>query len=87
MNFSLLDLPSLVTHHLFYFLDYESLKAVRQVCKTWHLFLEQNDSLFKKFVKIESATLKSNDPRKVWDRKYLEETLQRWKSLAKNGNY
>ena len=85
MSLSLLDLPSLVTHRIFSFFDYKSLKTVRQVCKTWHLFLEQNRSLLKRFIKIEAPTLslnsRSGDP-KAWDRKLIEENLCQWNALA-----
>ena len=85
MSLSLLDLPSLVTHRIFSFFDYKSLKNVRQVCKTWHLFLEQNRSLLKRFIKIETPTLslnaRSGDPA-VWDRKFIEENLNQWNALG-----
>ena len=80
-----MDIPSLVTHRIFSFFDYKSLKTARQVCKTWHLFLEQNRSLVKRFVKIESQTLPRYDPMHgyhAWEKKLIEKNLSQWNALA-----
>ena len=83
MSLSPIDLPSLVTHRIFSFFDYKSLKTARQVCKTWHLFLEQNRSLVKRFIEIESPDdLNSRVPKNAWDRKFVEENLYQWNALA-----
>ena len=88
-----MDLPSLVTHRIFSFFDYKALKTVRQVCKTWHLFLEQNRSFLKRFIKIifDSAILYSREfhgyggpggPKRTWDRSGTEEIMHQWNALA-----
>ena len=82
MSLSPVDLPSLVTHQIFSFFDYKSLKTARQVCKTWHLFLEQNRSHLKKFIEIEPPDLNSRVPKNAWDRKFVEENLYQWNALA-----
>ena len=82
MSLSPIDLPSLVTHRIFSFFDYKSLKTARQVCKTWHLFLEQSRSHLKKFIKIEPPDLNNRVPRNSWDRKLVEENLSQWNALA-----
>ena len=81
MSLSPMDLPE-IRIRIFSFFDYKSLKTARQVCKTWHLFVEQNRSLVKRFIEIESPTLNSNDPKKIWDRKFMESTLHEWNALA-----
>merc|ERR1712142_545450 len=91
MSLSPLELPKLVTCHIlklppeltrkiFLSLDFNSLKAVRQVCKTWQLFSEER-SLWKKFIDIDLNALN-----KWWvDGGYARagiEKIQLWKNLS-----
>merc|ERR1712200_153082 len=51
MSVSPLKLPPEVTLQILSFLDYNSLKTMRQVCRTWKFFLEER-SLWKNFAEI-----------------------------------
>ena len=70
MSVSPLKLPPEMTLHIFSLLDYKSLKAVRQVCKTWQLFLEER-SLWKNFAKIEELSNKE-----------INRNILNWKNFA-----
>ena len=70
MSVQPLKLPPEVDLHIFSLLDYKSLKAVRQVCKTWQLFLEER-SLWKDFVKIEELSNKE-----------INRNILNWKNFA-----
>ena len=84
-----IEFPYLVTRHIFSLLDYQSLKAVRQVCKTWRLFLEEQRerSLWKRFIEIESPMLKTGlyrDAVPISEESKLcyQANILEWKNLA-----
>ena len=75
-----LDLPNLVSGHIFSLLDFKSLKASREVCKSWYWFLEEDRPMWNSFIKCEWNFKWKYEESETQN--YVEAKLLTWKALS-----